>query len=73
MPQRKQRKRATKTASKRNRRAVLEKELKAPIEEASVDAYGKSEQATGFSPIPDPSPKGLKWIEVYRQWAQGWR
>ena len=24
-------------------------------------------------PLPDPPPKGWKWIEAYRYWARGWR
>ena len=24
-------------------------------------------------PLPDPPPKGWKWIEAYRYWTRGWR
>jgi len=99
-------------------------ELDALIEEAIVDAYDTSEQATSFYtmlendlalpfktevlgmevtvervdltddedivaicrrgnarqririvdvPLPDPPPKGWKWIEAYRRWARGAR
>jgi hypothetical protein len=50
MPQSKERLRTTKAASKRkrDRRPVPQKEIEALIEEAIVDAYGESEQATGF-------------------------
>ena len=24
-------------------------------------------------PLPDPPPKGWKWIEAYRYWERGWR
>ena len=107
--------------SKRRSASVSNSELNRMIEEATVDAYGESEQVMGFYtmlednlavpfrtevlgvevtveqvdvtdddrivavcargksrqrvpildlPLPDPAPKGSKWIDAYRRWRR---
>ena len=62
--------------------SVSGRRLAALIEQATVDAYNESEQATGFFTMIEENlalpfvtqmlgPEGAEWIEPYRAWSSG--